>query len=79
MATAGTTEARLLPRTSSAALTGAARSGSSVRRSFSPATLCEEMRIGTKTGMSRKMPNQSTTSLSTMKRTGSTARGRLGS
>ena len=50
-----------------------------MRRSFSPATLCDEMRMGTNTGMSRKMPNQSATSLSTMKRTGSAFSGSVGS
>jgi hypothetical protein len=50
-----------------------------VRRSFSPATLCEEIRIGTKTGIRRNTPNQSSTSLSIMNRTGSAFSGSVGS
>jgi len=52
MLTDGTSEARLLPTKSSAAVTGEAKSGSKVRRSFSPAMACDEMRIGTNTASS---------------------------
>jgi hypothetical protein len=68
---AGTSDASDLPMSSSSPLTGDASSGSSVRRSLSPAIANDETRMGTNTGMIRYTANQSTSTLSMRNRTAS--------